>query len=305
MTTVDQFLADVKRKANLPAGANVKFDTPTLLRIADDVILTQVDPILLTLQEEYDVTREDFALVAGDDSYLLPERAVSGTIIQALVVDPLGRATPLVRIGGSEMWQYEGSQVTASVPTVFAIEGSHVRVLPKTTGSGWSLRLRYRRRPSALVLTSACGLVSLVAGQDVTAAGGTFSATPAVDIVRARAPAAVLVQQKTTTYLANVFTFASGVDLTGVSVGDYVCAQDTTCVIPLPERFVGLALSMVAAQVAEEWGNAAIAASIRETVDGWVTRMETAQSNRASAQPLMAINGDGGLFGGFMGFRSR
>lgn len=303
MTTVDQFLADAKRKANIPAGANVKFDTTTMLRIADEVILTQVDPILLTLQEEYDVTREDFALVAGDDSYLLPERAVSGTIIQALVVDAQGRATPLVRIGGSEMWQYEGNDVTASVPSVYAIEGSHVRVLPKTTGSGWSLRLRYRRRPSELVLTTACGLVSGVVGQAVTAPGGTFAASPSVDIVRANAPSAVIVQQKTAAYLVNVFTFAASVDVTGVSVGDYVCAQDTTCVTPLPERFVGLAKWLVAAQLAQEWGSVAIAASLRETADAFVTRLETAQSNRASAQPLMAINGDGGLFGGFMGRR--
>jgi hypothetical protein len=299
---VDQLLADVKRKANLPPGANAKLTDVELLRIADEAILTQLDPILLTLQEEYDVTREDFTIAAGDSTYRLPERAVSGTIVQALLVNADGIPVPLERIGGSETWQYEGAQRTATYPSVYAIEGNVIRLLPTPSVSGLSLRVRYRRRPSELVLTTACGLVSIVGATTVTAPGGAFGANVIVDIVRSKPPVGPLVQGAAATYAANVFTFGAGVlPDAGVTAGDYVCAYDTTCVVPLPERFAKLAIGIIAAAVLVEWGNVNGAAVIAEAMDAYVSRLITAQSNRAAAQPLMATQADEGLLSGFFG----
>ena len=76
--TVDQLLADMKRKANLPPGTNTKFSDTQILRIAYEALIAQVDPILVTLHEEYDIVREDITITANDGTYALPERAVSG-----------------------------------------------------------------------------------------------------------------------------------------------------------------------------------------------------------------------------------
>jgi hypothetical protein len=300
--TVDQLLADVKRKANLPPGPNAKLSDVEMLRIADEVILTQLDPILLTLQEEYDVAREDFTVTPGDSTYRLPERAVSGTIIQALLVNANGEPQPLERIGGSEAWRFEGATRTATYPSVYAIEGNTLRLLPTPSVTGLSLRLRYRRRPAELVLTTTCGLVSIVGATTVTAPGGSFGVAPIVDIVRSKPPVGPIVQGAAATYAANVFTFGAGV-LTdaGVSVGDYVCAYDTTCIVPLPERFSKLAIGLVAAAVLVEWGDLTGAAAIEAAMETYVTRLTTAQSNRAAAQPLSATQAGEGLLSGFFG----
>lgn len=298
--TVDDLIADMKRKCNLPAGSNTKLNDTQIARIAFEVVIKEVDPILLTLQEEYDVVREDFTITSGDGTYRLPERCISGTLVQALIVSADGRPQPLTRVGGSDAWQFEGTGSTSALPGCYVLEGDLVRLLPTPSVSGLTLRLRYRRRPSSFVLTTACGVVSVVGGTTLTAPGGTFGASPTVDVVRAKPPVGVLVQSAATTYLANVFTFGAGV-LTdaGVSVGDYVCAYDTTCVVPVPERFYMLLSDLAGAQLASEWGYADRAVELREQADAYVTRLKTSQSNRVAAQPLLAIQRGGVLRGAF------
>lgn len=302
--TVDALLAAMKRKSNLPLGTSAKFSDTQILAIAYEVLIKQVDPILLTLQEEYGVVREEFAITALDGTYRLPERCISGTITQALILDTNGDPFPLTRIGPSESWRYEGPSARAATPGAFTLEGDTIRLLPVPTASGLTLRLRYRLRPSALVLTTACGLVTSVVGQVVNATGGTFGASPTVDVVRAKPPSGLLVQQQATTYLAGAFTFGAGVDLTGITAGDYVCAYDTTCIVPLPERFIMLFVDLATAQLQEEWGKRDDAATTRAGVDTYLTRLQTAQSNRVGAQPTLVIQRGGALRGGF-GFRRR
>jgi hypothetical protein len=301
--TTDQLLADMKRKANLPAGSNVKFTDAQILRIAFEVLLSQVDPTLLLLHEEYDTVREDFAITSNDGTYRLPERCISGTVRQVLLVQSDGRPYPLARIGPSDAWQYEGTGVTASQPAGYVLEGDVVRLLPVPSSSGLTLRFVYRRRPASFVLTTACALVGTVGATTLVTTGGTWSASQSVDVVRARPPLGVLVQGATATYLAGTFTFDAGV-LDDVQVGDYVCAADTTCVVPLPERFYVLLLDLATAQLCQEWGNVEDADRLRATVDAYVDTLKLAQSNRASAQPQLAV-GTSTLRGGRFGFGGR
>lgn len=304
--TADQLLADVKRKANLPPGTNAKLSDAQMLRIADEVILTQVDPALTTLQEEYDVTSVDIALAPNIGTYALPGRAVSGTIVQVLMLDQAQRPTPLERIGGSELWRFEGPTALAQQPVAYALVGSTIRALPTPTASGYGLRVRYRRRPSDLVLTTQCARVTGMTSTTLVTTGGTWGATAFVDVVRATPPVDVLVQGVTASQAGGTFTFGAGVlDNAGVAIGDYVCVAGTSCVVPLPERFSRLAVGLVAAQVLDEWGATDDATSIRATISTYVDTLLTAQSNRAAAQPLMSINGGDGLLGGMFGWRRR
>jgi len=296
--TADELLADMKRKSNLPTGTNAKFSDPQMLKIAYEVLLSRVDPILTNLREEYGIMREDFAVTSADGTYKLPERAVSGTIRQVLVVMPNGRPYPIERLAEANAWQYEGTGVTASEPSFFALEDDTLRLLPVPSTSGLTLRIAYRRRPSVLVKVNTCAIVTVVGATTLTTTGGTWAASQVVDVVRAKPPFGIPVQAATATQAAGVFTFAAGL-LGKVSVGDYVCLQDTTCVVPVPERFNVLLTHLASAELLEEWGDGDGAATIRDAVDEYVSGLVAAQSNRVEASPQLVIQGGSSLRGAF------
>lgn len=299
--TVDELVAAMKRKTNLPPNANAKFDDPALRTIAYEALITRVDPVLTNLREEYGVAREDFAITAGLATYVLPRRAVSGTIRQVLYVSATGESVPLERISEAESWRYEGSTATAGVPAGYTIEDATIRLLPTPSDASYSLRIKYRRRPASLVAVAACALVTGGNGTTtLVTTGGSWSASQDVDVVRARPPFGTLLVQTPTNFAGGTFTFAGGVlPGKGIVAGDYVCQPDTTCVVPVPERFHTLLLDYASAQLSAEWGDTAYATTLWAATDAYVARLELAQSNRAEAQPQIVFQRDGALRGGF------
>ena len=65
-----------------------------------------------------------------------------------------------------------------------------------------------------------------------------------------------------------------------------------------------LFVDLATAQLQEEWGKRDDAMVTRAGVDTYLTRLQTAQSNRVGAQPMLVIQRGGALRGGF-GFRRR
>lgn len=291
----------MKRKVNLPTTTNAKFSDTEILAMAYEALISQIDPILDNLHEAYDAVTLDTSITVGDGTYLLPERAVSGTLDQVVLFNNSKPVLELTRIPPTELWRYEG---VTGTPQAFAIEGNNIRLVPTPSVSGQTFRVLYRRRPASFVLTTACALVSAVGATTLTTTGGSWSASQVVDVVRTKTPLGLSVQSKTATYAAGTFTFAAGL-LADVSVGDYVCLEDSTCVIPLPERFYMLFLDVASAQLAEEWGYGDVAERLMTKADAYVLSLKTAQANRVKNQPMLAVGGNASSLQGAFGFNSR
>jgi hypothetical protein len=298
--TVDTFLAAMKRKANLPPNANAKFTDTQILAMAYEALIKQLDPMLAGLHEAYDTTSIDTAISVGEGAYLLPERAVSGTIHQVVLFYNGKPVCELPRLMPENLWPFEGQTGT---PQAFALDGDVLRLVPTPSVQGQTFRVLYRRRPAQLVLTAACALVTTVNPTTLVTTGGSWSASQVVDVARAKPPLTLTVQSKTATYAAGTFTFGSGL-LGKVSVGDYVCLEDTTCIVPLPERFYMLFLDVATAQLSSEWGNTADAERFMIAAEEYVSTLRTAQANRVKHQPQLAIGGGSVLQGAF-GFGTR
>jgi hypothetical protein len=302
--TTDDLLAAIKRKANLPSGANAKFSDANLLDFAYQAMIVRVDPILTNLREEYGVARVDLPVTPSVATYVLPERAVSGTIRQVLCVPPGGTPYPLPRIAEAEAWKYEYA-AGASLPSGFAIEDDTIRLLPTPTTAGVTLRVSYRRRPSRLVLVSSCAVItSWDAGTFVVyATGGTWAPGPAsniIDVVRARPPFGVLAESISTAYSFASFQGAFGASFFDrVAVGDYVCHENTTCVVPVPERYQTLLLDYAAAEILSAWGDRDGAAIVWAAADRYVDALNAAQSNRVETSPQIVIQRANSLRGAF------
>jgi hypothetical protein len=302
--TVDELLAAMKRKSNLPTGTNAKFTDTEILSMAHSVLITQVDPILTNLREEYGVTREDFALTAGDGTVVLPERAISGTIRQVLLVRPDGTSYPLERVAEADTWQFERPGQSGLTPVAYALEDDVLRLLPAPADATYSVRIKYRRRPSRFVLSATCHQLTFLPVGLVVTTSGPATTSGDKDLVRARPPFGVPVQGVNATAAGSgtvTFTFdaAATAGLADARVGDWICVKDTTCVLPVPERFQELLLDLATAELLLEWGDRASAQDIRETVSTYVDSLAAAQSNRAEAQPQIVFQGASALRGGF------
>jgi hypothetical protein len=307
--TTDELLAAIKRKANLPTGTSAKFSDANLFDFAYQAMIVRVDPILTNLREEYGVARVEVPVTPSVATYVLPERAISGTIRQVLCVPPGGTPYPLPRIAEADAWKYENAS-GASLPSGFAIEDDTIRLLPTPTTAGVTLRVSYRRRPSRLVPVSACATVTgwnagtLV----VSATGGTWAPGPAsniIDVVRARPPFGVLAESISTAYAAGTFQgpfVAPFFDR--IAVGDYVCLEGTTCVVPVPERYQTLLLDYATADTLAAWGDREGASILLDSADQYVAALNAAQSNRVETSPQIVIQRGSALRGAF-GFGSR
>ncbi len=218
------------------------------LNILDDELQAHCFPRLLAAFEEWRVTSEDTALVAGQNAYRLPTRAHAQRLRDVLYVDSAGNAYSLPIIDPEELGtRFVGTQ--QRTPQVFYLRDGSVVLWPTPAAAVGSVRMSYYCMPGTLVETADCGLISEVTTVhtlgddfyqitcseypeafqsgvlyvDVVAADGGFE-TLCMDQLR-------LTAVTPGEYLLPITAF----DATFVPrAGDWLCAAGTSCIPQIP-----------------------------------------------------------------------
>src|SRR6187402_586501 len=73
MITADRFVSGVQRRITLPTNRAL-LDTDDILELADDMIRAHFVPLLVSLRENYFVTKIDQAITEEQAEYDLPSR---------------------------------------------------------------------------------------------------------------------------------------------------------------------------------------------------------------------------------------
>lgn len=258
-TTTD-LLASIKRKAFLP-DAGGPFTDAELLAIADEKTLAVVIPRIEAVREEYYVATSDVAVAANTSEYRIPKRAASGVLRDVSWIDAAGNGGGPAFAPLGERDIYAGAVgATAAMPR-FTIQGDYVVILPAPASASGTLRLRYYRRPSKLVATTAAARVTGISGAVYTCADvptAMTTSTP-LDLVCGQPTFAAIADDETPSGVATgasgTLTFASAI--TGAAIGDHFAQSGETPVPQIPESMRDGLADLVAAEVLLALGNAA------------------------------------------------
>lgn len=229
--TADALVALVKERAVLPASVP-SGTSATIIQYLSDTLQDKVAPAVARLQGGFLRAQKLIPIVAGQDTYDVPERALGSTFDCAIVSadgDPVERYR--------EFGQIAAVDLPSTVGSAFYVEDDQIIIYPMPTASDWRMQIHYPRCPNALVAqTSAARVLSA----DVVTGELNLSSVPSeivvgaeVDIIkgtpnfRSRGDDLVV-----TAIAGTVVTVASCPS--DVSAGDWVSLAGTSPVPQIP-----------------------------------------------------------------------
>lgn len=251
--TNNGLLSSIKRRGMIPASS-FTFTDDQLLAFLNDEMLSRLVPAIKSVREEFFVNVKDVTIVSGQQAYDIPSRAVGNQLRDLSLVDSAGKESSLARIEPSFM--KEAGVVQLPYNTMgYYWQGNQVMLYPIPSGTVYSLRQRYERRPNDLVATTQCAKIASIntgtktvttvdPAVDTTVGNPSLLWTNAniLDFIQGRPPFNSLADdQAVTTVASNSITFTNTLP-TGLVVGDWVAYAGQTPVPQIPyEGFMVLA----------------------------------------------------------------
>lgn len=229
---VDNLVDSVRNKFTLPNSDNLLTDQ-NLVDLLDEEMRSILIPLIVSCHAEFFVTNYDQTISASTHAYDLPQRAVGGVLRDVLLVDSSSNEFPMSYVDPS-MVKY-GNYSTSNYQ--FTVRNDQIILLPESQNAptGYTLRMRYERRPSNLTLSSNCGQILTIADTDITlsAVSTDWETTTTFDIIQNHPQfRSISDDQAITAITANVLTLDEAP--TGLSVGQWVCPTLTTCIPQIP-----------------------------------------------------------------------
>jgi len=186
--TSDDLIASVKRKIALPINQRTFSEEDILAFANEEVMISQV-PDIMMYHEEYFVYSEDILLVANQERYPIPERAIGQKLRDVFYKDESGNLFEMVRVNPDDKSYFQSSVGNINQAGRYYLEGNDLVLTPLNVASptGW-LRFSYFLRPNQLVPNDEAAIsesffknitmvnASLVVGDTIEIGALTFTA---------------------------------------------------------------------------------------------------------------------------------
>lgn len=269
--TSDDLLTRVKARVQLAdtdLGSEGRFTSSDILAVADDAIRSTVARVIWNADDGRAVrTYTDLAITAGTRDYRLPDRAVGAGPYDVLIVDAGGNERSSRYIDPADAWRWQDGYEGAA-EYAHTLLGESIRLLPTPTATSGYLRVQYRRRPSRLVLASACAAISssTTSALTVTAVPSAWGSSETIDVVLATPGGDSVDDDVDVSISGTTLTRASG--SFSIPADAYACLAGTTCVLPVPEEAVPFLTALVAFEVDVSLGDGAASQALAEIVRG-------------------------------------
>jgi len=299
---VDELLAQVKTWAAIPENT-VRFDANAILGECDLVVEADIVPLVLALNAQLLIKRQQIPIINTTQYVEIPYRAV-GQIVQNVTWTDGTTTKRLTPLDPADAYQYQ----TPGTPDRVMFEGDLMWLFPRPSASG-TLEISFQAAHSKLVQTTACGLVqsvnvgakSLVLS---TVPTGLMAGVTLVDIVKGKQGNGL---RGLDLQVANVVgTTVEFVDALpdGVVAGDWVAMAETTPVLQLPRELYQLVALGATAKIVASQGDT-------ELVGYWDRQFEDALAGAPTVlSPRMMgetpkVTDRTGLVGAVRNFRRR
>lgn len=233
--TSDDLVTAIQRDSYLPA-AQRNFPPATLLRIADDEILSGLAPMLVSLQQGYFEEDSDQTLTVGQRRYDYDQFAMFGKFRHVEILDAGGVPRKVFQITEEQAIDYG---LTTGRPTGLLMEQAQFALFP-LPDYAYTLRQKIYRRPGRLVpVAQAAQVQSVDTGTGIVtytgAKPGTFDASSRHDFYRGNSPFRRVGTNITATASpgANTQTFSTA-NAALLQAGDWVCIVNETVFPAIP-----------------------------------------------------------------------
>ena len=232
--TTKALIDGAKRHAMVPNSQSL-FQDPDFIEILNHDMVSEVIPLIKSVNEEYFVTSKDVTLVAGQKNYTLPTRALGGSLRDFVLVDSAGKELEVARLE-PEMIKYSGSQMFQRAFGIY-LQGDQAIFFPDLANPlpQVYLRFKYERRPNDLCLTSDAGLITAV---DSSLKKITLSNVPSawttattLDIITPYPQFPSVVDDVVITNISGLDVYVSAWT-TGIAIGQWV---SESCTSPVPQ----------------------------------------------------------------------
>lgn len=243
-----------------------------ILSLADDVILGECWPKMIAGRADRYVCTLDYTLVAEFSRYRIPSRTY-GPLRDVLWVDDDGNEADVPLI---DLAQLGDVTELRNATRYHYFDGDYIGIYPEPdSGVSGTLRVRYYRAPSTLVLLASATTVTAVDLEtDDTSFSvddpSAFAEDDEIDVIAAGNAHQVLVEDATIDDISgDVFTTADSMEGSGIQVGDYVTQAGTTPIVQLPDELLPWLVQLVASRALEGNDEAASDRLARRAADIW------------------------------------
>lgn len=226
-----------------------------VIAFLDEEMRTTIDPLILAAQEEFFVQNIDQPVLQGVYNYTIPKRAAFATWRDVVFVDPNNNEINMSMLSPEylKVTYPAGGQPPLYV-FGFILQNDQIILYPNTSGTPtqYRLRMKIKRRPNNLTETANCGQITAInTGTHVVTLSNVpsnWTASDTFDIIP-NSPQFTSRQDDQTVSLisGNSLTFTSpGINYSvvpaapypalpvGLSVGDWVCPSQMSCIPQVP-----------------------------------------------------------------------
>jgi hypothetical protein len=237
---VDSLLPMLRLLPLMPS-VQALFTDSDLVNIMNFEMDSKIMPMMDNQAEEYGVYLFDIPYSNSITQYDMPIRAMGGKLRSVSFVDPNGNEVRIPRLRVEDIMSNVNATGLAINPALwgFYLQNNKVVTYLSTVNGGSSafptLRLRYLRQPNTLVLSSACGQITAIAGNVVTvnAVPSTFTTSVTYDLI-SNVPQMFVSYGDDLTITSIVglnITFSATVS-SKLQIGDFVCLAGQS---PIPQ----------------------------------------------------------------------
>lgn len=258
-------LISVKKRANVPTSQST-FTASDIYRFADEEIRSKILPLVLKNIEDYYTAKSDTLISPTQSTYSIPDRAVGAKLrdVELVLVADTQTRIALERLNREDLLaSYTGAGTGRFIRRKqgFYLDGNKITIYPNPIGIGpdWYLRQTYYTRPSKIVDTTECGIITSIDTVNnhidiASLPSGMSTATP-VDLVKATPHFDCHAIDQTISNIAGTtLTFASTLP-TDLAVGDYVCLANQSCVVQVPVELEPLLYQYVVVRILSSQGD--------------------------------------------------
>ncbi len=238
--TTSELIDDIRAQGALSSDDSA-FSDANCLAAANRALKAIFVPAIRSIRAEYYVTHVDETIVADQAEYRIPHRSATNSVRQVFWIDSASSKHELHPATVGETVEYERT----GRPVRYAVRDDRLVLLPTPNAALGTLRILYERRPSSLVLPSACqDITSVDTTTDSPAVGIILSGTEAtfddlrVDVVRCKPPFSLAVRDalvdKKTVFAIDYLQYTPNSWDSTPAVGDYMCLAGETCFPQIP-----------------------------------------------------------------------
>ena len=252
--TTTEMIAALQRKISMPIS-QATFTNQDIIDFLDDEMRSTIVPIIMDTREEFFIAYEDFTLSDDSNIVQIPTKAIGERLRDVVIIDGSNEEY-ITNVPRLSLEQIAASGVRGrgsyNYGTYgFLVEANSIKLYPTNGWTGDTIRLYYFRRPGKLVPVGDTGKITAINGSIVSVDNvpATWAVNDEVDVICGSQPFGTVGTELTITNIANLDLTLD--DVTGLTIGDYVCEVNQSPIAQVPIEAHDLLVQSAKVQILE------------------------------------------------------